>query len=423
MPIPSQVAGASCVLLMSLLHSAPSAASTGSSTTTSSSSAAVSDEERKILEAAFGAAERTPSDMTTLAAPNSSAGGPLSSVFQSLNPNIAFILDVAGAYFTHETPLQTGEHDPIRTGFTFQQLELSVGAAVDPFFRMDANIVFGEEGAEVEEAFATTLALPWSLQVRAGQFLTRFGRINATHPHTWNFADQVLVLGKFFGPEASRGAGLELSWLTPLPWYVELVGSATNPFLGCCARSFYGDADISIRNVDELLYTTALKQFFPFNDDWSLSWGLSAQFGPNLTAPGNRSEIYGTDLYLRFRPTTSATRAALSWQTEVLLRRRRVPNDRLTDIGLYSQIIWSIDLRWETGVRYEYVTGTQNDYLDPEWTDDRQRFAGQLTFYPSHFSRLRAQVNYDDPMYRPDPYWGFILSLEVLIGAHGAHNF
>ena len=54
---------------------------------------------------------------------------------------------------------------------------------VDPYFRFDSNLVFSQFGVEIEEAYATTLDLPANLQVRAGQFLTRFGRINATHPH------------------------------------------------------------------------------------------------------------------------------------------------------------------------------------------------------------------------------------------------
>lgn len=416
---------ASAVALLITTFVSAAQAGTDSSTT---STGAVSAEEMKLLEAAFGQPEADEDEMpqailipTTDSAPGT--GNALRSVFQTLNPDMSFILDVAAAYYTTDQPLQTGAHDPIRTGFTFQQLELSVNASVDPFFRFDANIVFAEFGVEVEEAYATSLAFPWSLQLRGGQFLHRFGRINSTHPHTWHFVDQPLAIGKFFGPEGSRGLGAELSWLTPLPWYVELVASANNPYLECCARSFLGSSNAPIRNVSDLLYTTAIKQFFPFDDDWSLSWGLSAQFGPNPTGNQNRTEIYGTDVYLRFRPTTSAVRAALSWQTEAIYRSRQVPSDRLEDVGVYSQLVWNIDLRWETGVRYEFVSGVENDYLDPDWNRNRHRLAGQFTFYPSHFARIRAQVNYDDPMYRPDDYWGFILNLEVLVGAHGAHNF
>ena len=335
--------------------------------------------------------------------------------------DLAIILDVALAWFS-EDPHQTGGHDPTQTGFNFQQLELSVSASVDPYFRFDANIVFGLFGVEVEEAYATTLALPWGLQARAGQFLTTFGRINTQHPHSWHFVDQPLANGKFFGGEGSRGLGVEASWLLPTPWFVELVGSATGAAGASTARSFYGAEDLGVEDPSDLLYTTAIKQFFPFNDDWSLLWGMSGQFGPNPTGLNNRTDIYGVDLYLRYRPVESTTRAALSLTVEAMLRRRQVPGDVLQDAGGYASCVWSISPRWEVGARYEYVSGEVDDELDPDWESGRHRYTTQVSFYPSHFSRLRLQGAYDDLGWG-EGVWAGMLALEILTGAHGAHDF
>ena len=119
--------------------------------------------------------------------------------------------------------------------------------------------MFSQFGVEVEEAYGTTLALPWNLQLRAGQFLTRFGRINSTHPHTWAFLDQPLVVGTFFGGEGNRGLGLEVSWLASfLPWYVELVGSSHQANGDCCMRSYYGAQDLGVKELTDFVYTTAL---------------------------------------------------------------------------------------------------------------------------------------------------------------------
>jgi len=335
--------------------------------------------------------------------------------------DLALILDVAGAWFSDDEPLQVGGHDPNHTGFTFQQLELSAGANVDPYFRFDTNIVFGLFGVEVEEAYGSTLALPGDLQVRAGQFLTRFGRLNATHPHAWSFADQPLVNGRYFGSEGSRGLGAELSWLSPLPWYVELVGSGTEAAGECCARSFYGGDDLGVDGPGDLLYTTALKQFFPFTDSASLLWGLSAQFGPNASGNGNRTEIYGTDLYFRFRPVDSSERRAFSWQTEIMHRRRQVPHDVLTDLGGYTQLVakWSPD--WETGLRAERVLPVDGD--DPELENPEAKYAFAVTWYPSHFSRLRLQTSVADRGGGSDLIYGALLGLELVTGTHGAHAF
>jgi hypothetical protein len=345
---------------------------------------------------------------------------PVSSALQSLNPDIAVILDAAGAAYSVNNPMETGGHDPSLPGFNLQALELNLAAAVDPYFRFDGNLVFSLEGVEVEEAYATALALPGSLQLRAGQFLNRFGRINPTHPHQWSFVDQPLVIGKFFGTDGSRGVGVEASWLAPLPWYVELVGSATMPGGDCCARSFLPEG-VTPDSAKDLVGTFAAKQFFPFGDDWSLLWGLSSQVGVN--GADRLTAIEGTDLYLRFRPVASTAREAVSLQVEALHRSRAQEPERLSDWGGYAQAVWNADPRWETGVRAEYVSGTPGDPLDPFWTTGRTRYAAQGTFYPSHFSRVRLQLAVDDAGWLDHPTFAAFLALEVAAGAHGAHAY
>lgn len=378
--------------------------------------------ELEALKEALAAdmAQAQPTPEKTAASPDGSRGA---TAPQSMNPNIALIFDGALAWFFDGEPLQVGAHDPNENGFNLQQLELHFDASVDPFFRLDANLVFSQFGVELEEAYLTSLALPAGLQVRAGQFLTRFGRSNATHPHSWHFADQPLVNGVFFGGEGSRGLGTEVSWLSPLPWFVEVVASANQANGAATARSFYGAEDLGVDTPADLLYTTALKQFFPLGRDWSLKWSLSAQFGPNPTGKGNRSEIYGTDLYLRYRPRAQAGRAHLALQVEGMMRSRQVPGDSLRDWGGYAQLIWGINQSWETGVRYDLLTGVDGDYLDPEADGWRDRSSLQVTFYPSHFSRLRLQGSYDRPTWRPEPVWATMLAVEVIIGAHGAHSY
>lgn len=119
---------------------------------------------------------------------------------------MSLILDVAAAWFSQPGE-QLGAHDPQDTGLTFQQLEWHASANVDHLLRFESNLVFSRFGVEVEEAYVRTLSLPGGLQMRAGQFLIPFGRLNPSHPHSWNFLDQALVSGKFFGGEGSRGLG------------------------------------------------------------------------------------------------------------------------------------------------------------------------------------------------------------------------
>lgn len=373
-------------------------------------------EEQEALERSLGADQAAkPSALDAL--------GPVGGAIQSMNPDIAVVLDFAAAWFSGDGARGTGGHDPQRTGFNLRQLEMSIGASVDPVFRFDANLVFAQYGVELEEAYGTTLGIPGGLQVRFGQMLTRFGRINSTHPHAWSFVDQPLVNGKMFGSEGSRGLGGELSWLTPLPWYVELVASASEAGGEATARSFFGGDDLGVSGPEDLLYTLALKQFSPFDDDWSLAWGLSAQLGPNSTGNGNRTEIYGSDLYLRYYPVATQTRMSLSLTVEGMFRTRQVPDDVLQDWGGYAQLVWGIDREWEVGARAEVVSGREGDPLDPQWDGDRARYALEGTYYPSHFSRIRLQAAADVPAWLDEPVWSVALAVELVVGAHGSHAF
>lgn len=341
----------------------------------------------------------------------------------SMNPEIALILDVAASYFSEEDSLQLGGHDPAETGFSMQQLELSMSGSVDPYFRLHANLVFTLFGVEVEEAFATSTRLPVGLQLRVGQFFTRFGRLNPTHPHSWKFLDQPLVNGKFFGGEGSRGLGAELSWLMPLPWYAEVLTSVNNADSACCARSFYGGDNPGVDGLEDLLITTSLKQFWALSETTGFFFGLSGQFGPNANGHRSRTNILGTDVTIRVRPLDSPRRRALTWQTEAMLRSRQVPGDVLQDWGMYTSAVWTLSPSWEVGARYEWVAGVDDDPLDPEWAEARDRTSAQVTYYPSHFSRIRLQGKYDDPDWTERPVWGVMLGTEFMIGAHGSHAY
>jgi hypothetical protein len=400
----------------------------------------------------------------------------------AVSADVSFIADFALAAFSDPKPLQAGGHDPTRNGFNLQQLEMAVGAAVDPYFRLDANLVFSQFGVEIEEVYGTTAALPASLQVRAGQFLTRFGRFNPTHLHSWDMADQPLAWGKFFGGEGNRGLGVEASWLSPLPWYLEVVGSVSDAAGEATARSFLGGKDQWVVDPRLVQLTGAVKQFFPLSDSLSLSLGVSAALGPHGTGRfdtwslgeavashdtaeravtwaglqhvgvpewngrDHRTEIAGWDLYLKFRPvgralpslrlpfspwwvpTLEVKEQVVSLQAEAMVRRRQVAGGVLVDHGGYGQVFWRFAQRLAAVMRAEYVSGIPADHLggdptDPDWTTWRTRWSTSLNFWPTEFSRLRVQYNLDRPFYRASPIHAVFATIEFGVGAHGAHAF
>ena len=383
-----------------------------------SPSSTISYEQHRLLQEALKADKAS---MTKSTASRSAVGQFASN--QSMNPDISFILDVAMAWFSDAKPLQLGAHDPNQIGFTFQQLEAHIESRVDPYFDFQANLVFSLFGVELEEAYAQTLALSGGFKIKVGQFLLPFGRINPTHPHTWAFLDQALIIGKFMGGEGGRGLGLEVSWLAPLPWYLNLILATTLPAGECCSRSFIGEHKEPVNGMEDFLYLGRAEQFWELNDNWSLLLGLSYLFGENKTGLNNHSALTSADLLLRYRPLHSTDQQSLSVQAEWTHRTRQLPERVLKDHGGYVHTILQCNPHWSMGARLEWVDGVQQDPQDPTWSKPRIRSEAQITWHPSHFSRLRFQIGRDHPTWRNDPIWSAIVGVEVLVGAHSAHTY
>src|SRR5947199_535970 len=251
--------------------------------------------------------------------------------------NLSFdaLMDFGWSTTPDVTTIERGDHDPLQRGFTLPNEEIFLDGAVDPYFKGVADIVFklDQDNAtevELEEVYLTTSSLPWNLQAKAGQFFSEFGRINQQHPHAWDFVDQPLVIGRMFGPEGLRNPGARLSWLVPTPFYSEVFVAAQNSH-GDTAFSFRNTEDAlfgrtpidrPVRNPGDLLYVPRYVASFDLTDSQTLVTGLSGAFGPNASATDTRTQIYGADLYWKWKPSRqSGGFPFVSWQTEALGRR------------------------------------------------------------------------------------------------------
>jgi hypothetical protein len=371
-----------------------------------------------------------------------------------MNLSLVTLVD-AGWSTTPDVPsLQVGGHDPNQRGFSLPNTELAIDGAVDPYFKAFANAVLildedNEAEIELEEAYLLSSSLPANLQLKAGQFFTEFGRQNQQHPHVWEFVDQPLILNRAFGPDGLRNPGARLSWLAPTPFYSELFlgvlnGSGETAFsfrnsgeeddLGVARLHGRATLDRKLRGPGDLLFVPRYAASFDLTDRHTLLLGASAAFGPNNTGPHARTEVYGLDAFWKWKSDRANQGFPfVSWQTEALYRRFDaaadasavpvLPAETLGDWGFYSQVLWGIRPRWVTGLRGEHVTGKDGafDAADP-LRFDRTRVSPNLTWYPSEFSKIRLQYNYDHaPTFESEhSVW---LQLEFFLGAHGAHQF
>jgi hypothetical protein len=340
------------------------------------------------------------------------------------NPSLSIILDFAGAYFSAADRHRQGGHTPISNGPTIQGAELAASADIDPFFEID--MAFCMWHLHLEEIFATTTALPGNLQLRAGKFNADVGRHNPTHLHTWHFVSHPLANQFMFGAEGMALPGVELSWLFPLPWYVEVAGSLQMGEAGSFRTDFSGDPGFA-----DFVYPLRLVQFFDLADDWALQLGLNSVLGPSQSGPesGNRTYAYGADLVMKWRPIGLGRTGYtfIAWITEGWFRQMEVAGDLWNDAGGYSDLIFGINKEWETAVRGEYwkrITGEdEDDSIDrSNYGLDAAKASASLSFMPSHFSRVRLQYSFERVDTFDDNHI-VLLQLEVSAGAHGAHAY
>jgi len=349
--------------------------------------------------------------------------------------------------------LQAGGHDPNRNGFTVQNVELSLGATVDPYFDGQANLIFlidseGETVVELEEAFLTSRSLPWGLQVKGGQYFTEFGRQNPQHPHTWDFVDQPVILSRFFGGDGLRSQGARVSWLAPTPWYSELYlgaqnanGETVTSFLASGAGEDPGEPeaigghpliDRDGRDLSDLLYSARWLNGVDISDTLSMNLGFSGLIGPNASGRSTQTTIIGSDLYLKWQPAyVQRGFPFVSWHTEVLQRRYEAgrsddpTRETLNDWGLFSQALWGFHPGWVAGLRAEFAEadGGEGQEDDP-LRDRRKRLSPNLTWYPSEYSKLRLQYNRDWAQHLDGGSAdSLFLQVEFSLGSHMAHIF
>lgn len=381
-------------------------------------------------------------------APLTIAGGGKS--FLNISFDAMFV--AAGSSAADLSRLSVGDHDPQRRGFNARNNEIALSGAVDPFFEAFANIVYkldaaNETSVEVEEAFLQTTTLPWSLQLKGGQFFAPFGRINPTHPHTWDFINAPLVHGRLLGPDGLRGIGVQASWVAPVPWYSQFLLAVQNGEGGTASSfrnrgedgTFFGrqTLDRQPTGLGDFLFVPRWENSIDLTPTQTVLAGVSAAFGPNDTGASARTQIYGVDLFYKWKPADAEGGwPFVKWQTEAMWRRYEAGRglddsfpraETLKDWGVYSQVVWGFKKGWAAGIRGDYLHEDASPITNDPDRQSRYRLSADLTFYPSEFSKIRLQYDHDFLKATPFQDSGsedtVMLLFEFTLGAHGAHKY
>jgi len=358
------------------------------------------------------------------------------------NPNISVVLDTF--YYSSNLandelanwniPGFTTQGPDQRNGFNLDSVELFIFSPVDPYFNLYANIPATENGVSVEEAYVVTTALPEGWQIKGGKFKSNFSRLDAQHPHAWDFWDIALPYRAFLGEEGLGGEkGVQLTYLPDLAIFTQfgievLQGENDLLFGQDAAQGPHAFSFFVKSSVDTSDYST----FY---------FGPSVLFGktksPNVI-PGEEvtadSALYGLEAVWKWKPSN---REALTIQSEYLLLTQSgsatdltsgvIDSLRRTQDGFYIQSIYRKN-RWGVGARYDLLDLFQDTFkqggVQQNFGGKPHRETASLEYNPSEFTRVRLQFTHD----RSDTTTGrtndeAILQFNFSIGAHPAHSF
>ncbi|MBN1397087.1 MAG: hypothetical protein JXA06_03555 [Bacteroidetes bacterium] len=378
-------------------------------------------------------------------------------VSRDMNNNVFSELHMPGLTRHHNEESQDHSSMNSRKGFNLNYGEISFYSIVDPYFDLFAVLHVAEEHAGLEEAYITTRKLPYGFQLKAGKFLSSFGRLNEQHTHYLDFAERPLVLNAFFGEEGLNELGARMTWVAPTDIYLML---GTEILMGENKASFgtSGFHDVNrIVNIHESenpgLIVGYARSSFDIEEAVVL-FGLSYAHGKTRmdddysaaagegTAIDASTDILCGDLTVKY--IIDAIQY-ISFQSEYIYRLtdgslysrdtsftvERYSLEKKQS-GFYSQLIAKLGLRWRAGVRYDLLN--LNDVFigstSQNFPDNPDRYSAMVEYLPTEFSRLRLQLNHDRSKYLQTssgliykPYTELILQLNIAIGAHGAHSF
>jgi len=414
-------------------------------------------------EAKAGKAERSAASAETAAA--SASSRPTSE--GAFNPAISLVLQ--GTYARTSQDPNTfqitgflpsgGEVGPPKRSFGLGETELAIAANIDPYFRGVAIAALAPEGgAEVEEAYFQTLALPAGFMIKGGRFFSGIGYQNEQHQHTWDFQDAPLAYKAFLGGQLKHD-GVQLKWVAPTNLLLELGAelSAGDRFPGSDRNKngvggsslfghLGGDVGSSYAWRSGISYLKVSPQNRGYEDLDSLGAPVTNSFTGS-------SRLWVADAVLKWAPNGNSTVTHFKLQGEYF---RRKESGQLTyddtagsnlfggpvsasfdgrQSGWYLQGVYQFMPRWRAGYRHDRLNfgtvsnGIVQSGLGPVAADfpvltphSPKRDTLMLDWSPTEFSRLRLQFASDQSRLGLTDNQFFVQYLYSL-GAHGAHKF
>lgn len=351
-----------------------------------------------------------------------------------LFPNLH--LHGAGGFTSGEQQeLASGGHDPQRETFSAQAIEPGLSLRAQ-YLEGFANYLFYQDAeggwdGELEEAFGKIVNIPGGLELKGGQYLTRFGALNDKHLHAWDFVDSEMAPGRFLGEDGLLLQGGELGWTLPFgmdPAFVSVASLGYGNARPHDHEHGHGHEEEEFPHeggeaaLADDIWTARLMGRYRFDDFHTVTAGVSWAGGTN--GFDRETDVLGLDAeYLWREHGLEPGGRAFRWRNELLWRdveavtRHEEENETFSGIynerGVYTHAIYTWNGRLDTGLRLGWMEG-----VDDFGQEERFRISPSLSWWVDDTRRigLRSQYNYDSIAGREDGHtlW---LQLNIALGS------
>ncbi len=379
-----------------------------------------------------------------------------------MNPKIGF----TGDFLMDVSDVEEEWQRATSQGVNIRSAELILGASIDPYAELTANVNFGLEGAELHELFAEFPVVGRYSSLAAGWKLANFGRWNQFHTHAMPFTAEPRIYHEYIGGHL-QGAGAELSILVPLPFYLEATlsvyddihghshdndpsafGSPLEQKAAALGLSKHGNhwhapdggfvyehdlidpeepsRELSNRPLGSFPVAGRLKSSVEFGNDLSLDIGGSALW-QQVHRRSNRIEsdyakgLFGADATLFWHPLSMNKYRNFDLGVEWLLNYEEVEQlsgtSTVLELGLWRQGVFG-HLHYQHNERWHF--GAYGELFEAQeiesWTKKRAGLFATLGI--SHYQYLRLEGSTYEMSPELPPVHRLTLQYDVTIGFH-----
>jgi len=306
---------------------------------------------------------------------------------QALNPELSITGDSFLQYSKNNSEAKTGAY--------FRTVGFHLQSNLDPFSFAKVAIGVSPKGIGLGEAYVTWANFLPRISLTAGKFRQQFGVINRWHLHSLDQFDFPLALTTIFGAEGLNQIGLSFNWLMP-----SLIANANELTL----QITNAQNDVLFpHNVFGFPAVLAhLKNYYDLNRNTYLEFGITGLFGKaneQYSLPSgknldyNSSVVGGIDLTLSWEPVNQALYQGFIWRSEFYYAKKyNTQAEKVISLGGYSYFEYKFSEQWQAGLRLDYSTPYQTD----KSSDYLYQIVPYITFWQSHWVKLRLQYNYLD---------------------------